>query len=101
MIKQDIVRKVSESLGITLDEAYAIVEVTLSALGEGIANGEDIFIRGLGTFKIITRKPKKARNISKGTFVEVPEHKAVKFIPCKELKHTLAYGAKEMTESLN
>lgn len=90
MIKQDIVRNVAETLDMSKDEAYVIVEATLSTVGEGIAKGEDIFIRGLGTFKIVRRKAKVARNIAKGTFVEIPEHDAVKFIPCKELKNKLA-----------
>lgn len=90
MIKQDIINNVAGALDMNKDEAYVVVEATLSTIGETIAKGEDIFIRGLGTFKIITRKKKAARNINKGTSVEIPEHKAVKFVPCKELKKTLA-----------
>ena len=47
---------------------------------------EDIYIRVLGTFQIVERKGKTARDITRGIEIIVPCHYAVKFKPCKELK---------------
>lgn len=86
MIKQDIVRHVAQTLSMRRDDASIVVEATLSAMFEGLSRGEDVFIRGFGTFKIVTRNEKVARDICKNTFVTIPAHRTVKFIPGKELR---------------
>jgi nucleoid DNA-binding protein len=48
-------------------------------------NGHSIFLRTFGTFKLVTKKPKKARNITAGTAVYIPEQTGIKFKPAIEL----------------
>jgi len=47
-------------------------------------NGEDIFLRGFGTFLLKQRAKKIGRNTSKGTSVNIPAHYIPAFKPCKE-----------------
>ena len=49
-----------------------------------MAEGDNVYLRGFGTFHIIERKEKVGRNISKNTSVVIPAHKIPKFKPSKE-----------------
>jgi DNA-binding protein HU-beta len=49
-----------------------------------MANGENVYLRGFGTFEIKHRAAKKGRNISKNTSVLIPAHNIPKFKPRKE-----------------
>jgi DNA-binding protein HU-beta len=48
-----------------------------------MANGENVYLRGFGSFIIKVRKEKTARNISKNTTIKIPEHKIPAFKPAK------------------
>jgi len=45
--------------------------------------GEEVFLRGFGSFIIKERKEKTARNISKGTSIRIPAHNIPAFKPAK------------------
>lgn len=49
-----------------------------------MANGENIYLRGFGTFLLKERAEKTGRNISKGTSVKIPAHVIPAFKPAKE-----------------
>lgn len=89
MTKTDIAKNVANTVKIDMDDALAAVNATIGALRAGIMNGEDIFIRGFGTFKAVTRKEKRGRDILKNTSVVIPARKTVKLILCSELKKNL------------
>lgn len=79
--KNQIVREVSQRLGIPREEIKAVLDSTFAVIKKNIVAGNPIFLRGFGSFSRVARKARIARNISKGTFVEVPEHFATKFKP--------------------
>lgn len=85
MIKKDIIRKVSSSTGLEKKEVEAVFDSVIQEMRNSIENGDNIYIRGFGTFEITVRSAKTARNISKNTTVIVPARKAVRFKVCKEL----------------
>lgn len=66
-----------------------VIDAVVSAIKNGLANKEDIFLRGFGTFKCVVRREKIGNVISKGERIVIPEHNAVKFKPCPELKNSL------------
>ena len=70
-------------------DALLAVEGLMDVVADTFASGHNIYLRGFGTFKVRTTKPKKARNISAGTTIVVPPRKSVKFIPCEDLKKRL------------
>ena len=45
--------------------------------------GNNVYLRGFGSFVVKTRKEKTARNISKNTAIKIPEHKVPTFKPSK------------------
>ena len=49
-----------------------------------MTNGEEVFLRGFGSFIIKHRADKTARNISKNTTVIIPAHDIPAFRPAKE-----------------
>lgn len=86
MTKEQLVYRVASTTGITQKDCRYAVEAMVNAMRDEIMSGGEVTIRGLGTLKVVNRKPKVARNISTGEALNVPEHRAVKFIPAAELK---------------
>lgn len=84
MTKAEIVSKITEKTGIEKVAVTAIVEEIMESIRTNMAEGENVYLRGFGTFHIIERKEKVGRNISKNTSVVIPAHKIPKFKPSKE-----------------
>ena len=51
-----------------------------------MSNGENVYLRGFGTFELKARKEKVARNITRRSTVIVPAHSVPVFKPAKEFK---------------
>ena len=84
MTKAEIVARINEKTGIEKVAVMAIVEEVMASIKEHMANGENVYLRGFGTFHIVERKEKIGRNISKNTSVVIPAHKIPRFKPAKE-----------------
>ncbi len=84
MTKAEIVNRINEKTGIEKVAVMAIVEEVMASIKENMAKGENVYLRGFGTFGVIERKEKLGRNISKNTTVVIPAHKIPKFKPSKE-----------------
>lgn len=83
MTKADIVNEISKSTGIDKTSVLETVEKFMEIVKDSLANEEDVFLRGFGSFIVKTRSQKTARNISKGTTIIIPEHKIPAFKPAK------------------
>ena len=90
MTKAEIVAQICSETGIEKDKALKVVEAFMVVVKDNIVNGEDIFLRGFGTFTTKTRKQKIGRLIKENKSVVVPEHKIPYFKPCEEFKAQLA-----------
>lgn len=77
MTKADVVKKVSEDTGIEKVTVEKAVEAFMETVKESLTKGDNVYLRGFGSFIVKKRASKVARNISKNTTVIVPEH----FIP--------------------
>ena len=84
MTKADIVSKISEQTGINKSDVLITVESFVNVLKSSMENGEDIFIRGFGSFINKKRAKKVARNISKNTAIIIDAHYVPTFKPAKE-----------------
>ncbi|HNT51523.1 MAG TPA: HU family DNA-binding protein [Cyclobacteriaceae bacterium] len=60
-------------------------ETVLKAFTATLRKGEQIDLRGFGTFKVIERKAKKGRNVYTGEAMDIPARKIVKFYPSHKL----------------
>ena len=88
MTKSQLVEVVAEKLAGSLSkkDAELIVNTLFQDMGNALKNGDKIEIRGVGSFKTITRSQRIGRNPKTGEKVEVAEKKAIFFKPGKELK---------------
>ncbi len=73
MTKADIVNEISRSTGIEKSAVLATVEKFMEVVKDNMASGENVYLRGFGSFIIKTRKEKTARNISQNTTIRIPE----------------------------
>ena len=83
MTKADIVTEISRSTGLRKAAVLATVEKFMDVVKESMANGQNVYLRGFGSFIVKTRKEKTARNISKNTTIRIPEHRVPAFKPSK------------------
>jgi len=67
-------------------EAKQMLEAALEAITLSLQNGEEVTLRGFGSFKIKTRAPKLVRNINTGESFYTQSQRRVVFEPSKELK---------------
>ena len=95
MTKADLVEQVAEAIGpgITKKDCALVVDGFLNAVKHALANGDNIEIRGFGTFKVRKRKTRMARNPRTGEQVPVPPRRVPVFKVSKELKEKVAAAA--------
>ena len=89
MTKAEIVREISSKTGIERKIVLQVVEGMMESIKSSLVNGEEVFLRGFGSFIIKHRAEKTARNISKNTTMIVPEHNIPAFKPAKEFSEKL------------
>lgn len=83
MTKAEIVSEISKSTGIDKALVLETVEKFMQVVKESVSEGENVYLRGFGSFITKVRKEKTARNISKKTTIIIPEHKIPAFKPSK------------------
>ncbi len=86
MTKADLVEGVSAKTGLTRTDVAVVVDGFLDAVKKSLEDGNNIEIRGFGTFKVKQRKARKARNPRTGEEVPVPDRKVPVFRPSNEFK---------------
>lgn len=79
MVKQDLIEKLAEAQYLTTTKSREIVECIGEILKDTINGGEDVFLRGFGTFRTKTYKARKGRNVRANTIIDIPERKKVVF----------------------
>lgn len=83
MTKADIVNEISKKTGIDKATVLASVEAFMDSVKGALIEGENVYLRGFGSFILKKRAPKTARNISKNTTIIIPEHNIPAFKPAK------------------
>ncbi len=83
MTKADIVTKISDRLGVEKIETQAIIEQFMKEVKNSLETGENVYLRGFGSFIIKTRAEKKGRNISKNVTISIPAQNIPAFKPAK------------------
>ena len=74
MTKAEIVNEIAKTTGLGREEVLTVVEQFMNVVKDSLANGENVYLRGFGSFIQKERAQKVARNISKGTSVVIPAH---------------------------
>lgn len=83
MTKAEIVAEIANKTGIEKVAVQATVEAFMEAVKNSLATGENVYLRGFGSFIIKKRAKKTGRNISKNTTIIIPAHNIPAFKPAK------------------
>lgn len=84
MRKSDLVNNISEKTGIPKVDVLVTIENLFKEIKENLADGENVYVRGFGSFITKKRAAKVGRNIKKNIAVDIPEHYIPAFKPSKE-----------------
>lgn len=85
MTKKDIVKLISNHLGLPQVKTKQVVQMTFDAVIEALQEEGRIELRNFGVFEVKRRAARKARNPRTGKEVEVPAKNIVTFKPGKEM----------------
>ncbi len=83
MTKADIVAEIAEGTGLERNEAQKAVEAFMTSIKISLTKGENVYLRGFGSFVVKERAEKTGRNISKNTTIIIPAHNIPSFKPAK------------------
>jgi len=89
MIKADLINKIANEMDIPKQEAEEGVNLFFHSIKEAILRGEEIEIRGFGSFRFRRRTSRAGRNPRTGEPVKVPPKKVLYFKPSKLLKELI------------
>ncbi|MBP5307485.1 MAG: integration host factor subunit beta [Paludibacteraceae bacterium] len=83
MTKAEIVNAIAKETGIDKLTVLRSVESFMEQVKGALSKNENVYLRGFGSFIVKKRAKKTARNISKNTAIEIPEHNIPAFKPAK------------------
>jgi len=83
MTKADLIAKISDETGLERNEVSRTVESMMESIKSSLTNGQNVYLRGFGSFVVRERKQKTGRNISKNTTIIIPAHNIPSFKPAK------------------
>ena len=83
MTKADLISEITEKTGVEKIAVQATVESLMTTIIDAMESGENVYLRGFGSFVIKKRAEKTGRDISKNTTIIIPEHFVPTFKPAK------------------
>ena len=83
MTKAEIIAEIAAKTGIEKVDVQETVESFFKVIKGSLQEGENVYVRGFGSFIVKKRAKKTARNISKNTAINIPEHFVPSFKPAK------------------
>ncbi len=96
MRKADLVNLISEKTGVPKVDVLVSLETFFKEVKGTLSNGENVYIRGFGSFIIKKRAKKIGRHIKKNVAIEIPEH----FIPTFKAAKVFVDQVKDNVKSL-
>jgi DNA-binding protein HU-beta len=92
MTKSEVINEISERTGVEKAIVQETVECFFKVVKGSLANNENVYFRGFGSFVVQKRAEKVARNISKNTQIIIPAHSIPKFRPAKTFVEKVKKG---------
>lgn len=89
MTKAEIVCEIAKQTGVEKQVVMQVVEGMMESIKNSMINGEEVFLRGFGSFIIKRRAEKMARNISKNTMIVIPAHNIPAFKPSRSFQEKI------------
>jgi nucleoid DNA-binding protein len=96
--KKEIVKQISDRIGLTQLKTKEIVQLTFDAIVDTLLADKRIELRNFGVFEVKLRKARKARNPRTGEKVDVPPKNVVTFKPGKEMEERVRRLNEAMTQ---
>ena len=96
MRKPDLVSAISEKTGVPKVDVLVTLETFFTEVKDSLAEGENVYIRGFGSFIVKKRAKKIGRHIKNNVAIEIPEH----FIPAFKPAKVFVEQVKENVHSL-
>jgi DNA-binding protein HU-beta len=97
MTKADIISEISTKTGIEKVDVQETVEAFFKVIKNSMIGGENVYVRGFGSFVVKKRAQKTARNISKNTAIIIPEHFVPSFKPAKVFVDKVKNNTKKLS----
>lgn len=97
MTKADIISEISTKTGIEKVDVQETVEAFFKVIKSSMIGGENVYVRGFGSFVVKKRAQKTARNISKNTAIIIPEHFVPSFKPAKVFVDKVKNNSKKLS----
>ena len=87
LTKRDLVMAIADKTGLTQQEVFSVIQLTLDGIVEGLATGRDVELRNFGVFDVRLTKPRVGRNPKKPQEeVQIPPRAIVKVRAGKIMK---------------
>jgi len=99
MRKADLIATISEKTGVPKVDVLVTLESFFDEVKDTLESGENIYIRGFGSFVIKKRAKKIGRNIKKGKSIVIPEHYIPSFKPAKIFVESVRNKVKSLPDS--
>ncbi|MBL7138409.1 MAG: integration host factor subunit beta [Bacteroidales bacterium] len=94
MTKAEIVAEIASKTGIEKVAVQATVEAFMDTVKNSMINGQNVYLRGFGSFIIKKRAEKTGRNISRNTTLIIPAHNIPSFKPAKTFVNKIKANVK-------
>ncbi len=99
MRKADLVSIISEKTGVAKVDVLVSLETFFTEVKETLGSGENVYVRGFGSFIIKKRAKKIGRHIKKNKAIEIPEHYIPSFKPAKVFVDQVKTNVSELPSS--
>ncbi len=99
MRKADLVATISEKTGVPKVDVLVTLEMFFKEVKGALSEGENVYIRGFGSFVIKKRAKKIGRHIKKNEAIEIPEHFIPSFKPAKVFVEQVKENVTQLPES--
>ena len=94
MTKADVINEIAEKTGIERKDVQSSVEAFFTVVKDNMESGNNIYVRGFGSFVNKKRAKKIARNISKNTSIVIDAHFVPSFKPSKSFVERIKTNVK-------
>ncbi len=94
MTKAEVVAKIANKTGFEKNNVQTTIEMFMETVKDSLKEGENVYLRGFGSFIIKERKQKTGRNISKNKPIIIPAHNIPAFKPSNSFKELVKENVK-------
>lgn len=92
MTKADIVNRIAQETGMEKMDVQSTVEAFMRSVRDSVESGENVYLRGFGSFVVKTRAAKTGRNILAKKSIQIPAHNIPSFKPAKDFVDNVKAG---------